>query len=493
MNKIELELYLKKTYDVLCCIDLADISQSPDRVYQVLNQHYKPVFDSNQRIVFYSQFCPDPALIKHIVRAALLIDISNSFILICSAADISKVISDACSDVGIVDDALQFQQIDIKSAPLKENYMLPDTICPLPWRNLEVRSNGSVATCCINTLRLGHIEQGLENLLVGDALSGLRQEFLQGKRPNSCNACWHNEHQGLISNRVWHNNLLLKNLLVQGLDTPHVQSLDLKLGLTCNFKCRICGPGSSSAHVQEQAKFKNIPFVMPNNWAEDPVNIEQIMNLLPTLTNIDMYGGEPFLLKSFSAVLELAVKQGHAKNIRLHYNTNGSVYPTHLIEYWKYFQYIDIQFSIDNIGKRFELERGGSWTDVEENILKIKDLKLPNCELNIMPAISVMNIFYIDEVVGWAKKHQFGIHPLYVANPDGYSLGQLTKQAKELIVKKYQHHPWDEIQNILKAIESTPDSDGAKFIKITKHYDSIRNENFSNSHPEIALAMGYSV
>ena len=206
-----------------------------------------------------------------------------------------------------------------------------------------------------------------------------------------------------------------------------------------------------------------------------------------------MYGGEPFLLKSFSKVLQLAVDGGYAKNIRLHYNTNGSVYPTNLISYWKHFREIDIHFSIDNIGKKFELERGGSWQDVEANILKIKNLRLDNIKLSIMPAISIMNIFYLGDVLSWAQSHNLNVNPIYVTSPVGYDLSQLTGAAKQLLTKKYNNHTWPEMTNILESITKNPDSDGAEFIKLTKHYDTLRNENFAETHPEIAFAMGYSV
>ena len=100
----------------------------------------------------------------------------------------------------------------------------------------------------------------------------------------------------------------------------------------------------------------------------------QINHLLPSITNIDMYGGEPFLIKRFSEILKSAVDRDLAKHIRLHYNSNGSVWPSELINYWPNFKLVDINFSIDAIGDQFNLQRGGSWNDVESNILKIKNL-----------------------------------------------------------------------------------------------------------------------
>ena len=47
-------------------------------------------------------------------------------------------------------------------------------------------------------------------------------------------------------------------------------------------------------------------------------------------------------------------------------------------------------------------------------------------------------------------------------------------------------------QNILNYIRTSSESDGEKFRKMCQHFDLLRNQNFSDSHPEIAHAMGYS-
>jgi len=319
----------------------------------------------------------------------------------------------------------------------------------------------------------------------------LRQDLLAGKKPSGCSKCWDTEHKGLISNRHYHMNMLKKELLTADLDNPKIQSIDIKPGNTCNFKCRICNPLSSSLYAQE-AKSTGTIIIESFNWAESTSNtVDEIVQLLPTLRNIDMYGGEPFLIKPLLHVIKAAVTQGYAKNIRLHYNSNGSIYPDALVEYWKEFKHVDVQFSIDNVGNRFELERGGTWQQVDTNIRRLVDLCLPNVTISIMPAISIMNIFYIDEVLQWADQLGVAVNPQYVADPVGFDLKNLTGAAKKLIFEKFQHHTWTEIKNILTYIESIPDSDGQAFVKLCKHFDDLRNQNFSDSHTAIANAMGY--
>ena len=163
-----------------------------------------------------------------------------------------------------------------------------------------------------------------------------------------------------------------------------------------------------------------------------------------------------------------------------------------MIEHWKHFEHIDIQFSIDNIGHRFEIERGGTWESVDSNIRKLVGLNLSNVNINVMPAISIMNIFYLDELLDWANDLGLPVNPLYVTTPPGFDLKDLTVAARKLIFDKFRTHPHPTIQNILNYIRTSSESDGVKFRKMCQHFDLLRNQNFSDSHPEIAHAMGYS-
>jgi hypothetical protein len=152
---------------------------------------------------------------------------------------------------------------------------------------------------------------------------------------------------------------------------------------------------------------------------------------------------------------------------------------------------VDIHFSIDAIGERFELQRGGTWSEVEDNILRIKNLNLPNMSFSLMPTISIMSVYYLDEVYNWAQKHQFKLFASNLTTPSEFALNNLTSAAKQLILKKFQNHPWEEMQNVVKFIQTTPSSNGELFVNQIKWFDSIRQENFAKSHFEIANAMGY--
>ena len=75
-------------------------------------------------------------------------------------------------------------------------------------------------------------------------------------------------------------------------------------------------------------------------------------------------------------MLKFSADNGFAENIEIHYNTNGTHFPEEFIETWKKFRKVEIAFSIDNLGERFEYERSGAkWEEVEANIQRFHALK----------------------------------------------------------------------------------------------------------------------
>ena len=493
----ELKQQLKSQFDLKLICDLGKMSNSPNALFKALDDVYQEKYKPNDRIVFYTSHAVPEQLLQHLYETTNFLDISNFFIVICGPSDNRQAILTSCEKFSQDPEPFNFYPVDLVSATqkLKNSFSLPKTICAIPWTHLEIKSNGNITPCCkTKELILGNIKNTtLEEAFQTDKLKNLRNELLSGNKPSACQNCWKIEEKKLTSIRMHNIKRLKKEFLIRYLDTPQISTLDIKFNNTCNFKCRICGPVSSALFAQEEHKFRGTQLVVQDNWGESENFTNQIITHLPNIKNIDMYGGEPFLVKKFEKVLKLAVNNNHARNIRLHYNSNGSIWPEQFLPYWHHFKLVDIHFSIDAIGDQFELQRGGNWYKVEENILKLKSLGLPNLSISIMPTISIMNVYYIDQVYDWATKHGFPIFVGYVGDVGdvGMELQYLTQEAKELVIKKFQNHPWNEIQNVIKIIQELPDSNGQEFQSKIKWFDWMREESFSKSHPEIAEAMGY--
>lgn len=493
MTPEKLKQFLDKKFQVVGFVDLADLTDSPVAAFKFFRPLYCEEFAPDQRIVIHTSCTPSNEVLAHLYQTTNFIDISNWFVLICSTTDMSNQLREVCQTSS--SDTVPFQNLVLpltESAELGNNFKMSDTICAIPWTNLEIRQGGEISPCCMSSFTFGNINSDrLEDVFNGAKMQQLRQQLMDGQRPNGCSGCWDKEKRGLTSIRQHNAKRLKESFMTQYFDEPQIINLDLKFQNTCNFKCRICGPVSSSLFADELSKYATYKITPQSKWSEGEQFISQMHELLPKINNIDMFGGEPFLIKKFSEVLKTAVDTGVAKNIRLHYNSNGSIWPEQFLEYWPHFKQIDIHFSIDDVGDRFSLQRGGSWQEVEANILRIKNLNLPNMNISLMPSVSIMNVFYIDKVIEWAYKHKFQIFFSHVTVPSEFSLASLTQEAKRLILDKYRNSHWPELREIVESIESMPANTNNGFCKKTQWFDTIRGENFSETHPEIAKAMGY--
>ena len=479
------------SFNVIASVDAGDITSAKGSIYKFLHDNNQESFEPLDRIVIYSSRFLGKEFVEELYHAAETIDITPYFILICGNPK-NKPLIQHCANSNDSWNWFSFEKQIFKTEtkPIYFTALDQNTLCPLPWSHLEIKNNGSIAPCCVNNDNLGNVV----NTTINDAfyskkMQMLRESMLNGERPESCKHCWRLDDNNLTSSRVRHLEFYKKQFLTKYVHNPGISSLDIKPGNLCNFKCRICNTEASSSHIKEQNQFRTIP-LSPSNWAEsESLLTSDILELNDQLQNLDFYGGEPFLVKSLTKLVEKLSKTKNVENIRLHYNTNGSVFPEFLVDYWKKFKEINIMFSIDDIGDRFEIQRGGNWNSVDKNIEKFCDLDLDNLDLGVMPTINVMNILYINEVMEWADEKNLTVHFNYLKGPIGYSLNQLTRSAKDSIFKKYHNTKYTEIENLMRDIDDMPDGDGKEFLKITNYYDNIRSENFYTSHSEIFTAM----
>jgi MoaA/NifB/PqqE/SkfB family radical SAM enzyme len=496
----QLKQLLEQQYELICFVDLAEISNDPGTIYTLLEKHHRPRFEQNQRLGFYTNQIIPEDLLTHVKEACLHVDISASFILVCSSIDHSAVIKQVFG----LDDFPSNLIVETDSLELNNKYSYPDSICPLPWMHLVAMYQGQIQPCCVNSEVIGHVQKNsFEQVFDSQPMNQLRQDFLNGHKPKSCNHCWNIESHAGISSRQ----ILLKkyktNFLGQWIADPKLRSLDLKAGNTCNFKCRICNAEASSQIVNEQLNFLSDSteisslkqLVKEGKWFDDDNigTLENIIKLAPNLVSIDFYGGEPFLLKSLNRLLEKLIDTGHAGQIKIHVNSNGSIFPEHLIKNLSQFNQVNICLSIDDLGSRFEYQRGGTWEDIESNLEKYKLLDPTKFELSIYPVINIQNVYYIDELIDWASQKGLPVIAEYLNAPAWLSISNLTDQARQLVVRKFHDYQHPLIQGIVTKIKMSSESTGQEFCNEMIKLDLRRNQKFSDHHSEIADAMGYKM
>jgi hypothetical protein len=404
---------------------------------------------------------------------------------------------------------------------------LPSTICMLPWISLEASPQGTAKPCCLyddevldnNGNKYMLAEHSLQEIYKSKSMQNLRQEFLDGKKPAGCFRCWNEEDVGRTSKRQF-TQIRLKELKDQvdytNLQPDQLWFLDLKLGNICNLKCRICGSWSSSKWAEEEIKYvKDLvtkeqkqthlayTFLQQGAWPrKSPLFWENLKQLLPNIKYLEFTGGEPWLIQEHIELLKYAVAQGYSKNIDIHYNTNATQWPQDLVEIWRDFGRVDIAFSIDNVGSRFEYERyGAKWDTANLIIDSVHGMQLlyPNITTQLCFTVNIQNVYYLDELLVWADTKNFGsIYFNLLQSPSHMCVSHMTDAAKDLVLNKLKTTFWTsdkyqkEIDSLIKFIESGPGSDGQGFLTKMKITDEYRKQSFVDTHCEIAEAMGYT-
>lgn len=401
---------------------------------------------------------------------------------------------------------------------------LPNTICMLPWISIETSPMGTARPCCLAREEITKddgskyqlTENTLEEVYHSTYMQNLRKKMRNGEKPETCKLCWDEEAAGRASKRIY-SRIRLKELYLQvdwANNAPdQLWFVDLKLGNICNLKCRICGSWSSSKWAAEEMDYlpkgtnkkSHVAYqwLKQGKWPEESPDFWQnLKTLLPQIKYFEFTGGEPWLIQEHWDLLKYAVDTGESKHIDIHYNTNATQPLGEHTALWTHFGRVDIAFSVDNVGERFEYERyGANWDKANEIIDAThfaRDIDSPNITTQLCFTVNVQNVYYLDELLNWAETKSFNsVYFNMLHSPDHMSIAYMTPAAKQLVLDKLKTTIWktstyqQEINNVIKFIENGPGSNGNYFIHKMQQTDAYRKQNFMDTHPEIATAMGY--
>jgi len=485
MSLEELKNQLAKKYLVIEFIDLCEY-RSMDELYLKLLELKKETYQDNERIVlFYDENFTETL---NLVREMLVsIDIPDFFVFFQPGST---------------------QQIN------SLNFSLSQSHCIYPWINLQIDSLGDLRPCCIydgnildnNNQKYLIQNNDLQEIYSSNYMKNLRASFLQGKKPKECKHCWDHESANIPSMRqLAHSKFkeIYYKINYHNEDFNDLQLFDLRLGNSCNLACRICGPVYSSkiADADLSAGRLNKPDYIKIEkaigWADDDVFWGKLLTKINDIKYLDIFGGEPLMSKSHFKLLRKLIELDAAKNIKIDYNSNGTIFSEKFFDLWDHFKEIKISFSIDNIGSRFEYERyGADWNTVEENIKKFNARRSNKFITDVSTAVSIQNVYYLPELLEWINTQQFSIINATISivrNPWFMSISSMTKEAKDLVIEKLSQYSDNEIiKPVIQTIKNSTTIKSAKdFINFMKILDSERQENFTKTHPEIAKAMRY--
>jgi len=512
------ELFSK--YNIINSYDISDINTEPyNTIYYILHNEYRDVFQPNDRIVFYSRTSIKQTILIYIQKALYDINIDNSFIIIVSPTNIHNDLLYVCKNFSSNTNAIH--NIVANDIPKNTNkssntsYItkpLPDTFCILPWVNLKLTNLGEFMPCCVykdvikdnnnNKFNVNNTTQ-IESVYNSADLNMLRQSFVNGEMPIKCSDCWNLEMSNAESQRIRSNTTFKTSIHKINFEAPNIDnilSVDIGLGISCNLKCRICSPFASSKILNEEVKHSTSIEIINNlkstkfnsTYITRNKNFWNIFNsVIPTLTSIDFYGGEPLYIKSHLQFLKKIIALGYSNNINIHYNTNATTIPNNIIPIWNKFNKIDIAFSIDDIKDRFEYQRSGAkWNTVEQNINELLLLSRKKYSFSLFITVSVYNVLYLDEILDWHNAKTFdALHLNILTYPDFLNITNLSSTSKKSIIQKLSNSKhYSVVIDIINVLKNTLSNASLehKLIKYTKKIDNRRNENIKSIQPEFS-------
>jgi len=397
-----------------------------------------------------------------------------------------------------------------------------DKFCVLPWVSLETSPIGTVRPCCLaedeitddtgnkfnlNTARFSDIQNSAY-------MQDLRQQFLDAKQPQTCRKCWREERAGRTSKRM-HTLDRLKHMIPDQpwtADARPLMFLDLKLGNICNLKCRICGSWSSSTFATEELanlspdedRKSNHHYQMLRQGAwprENQTFWAEIEQVSDQIRYIEFTGGEPFMIQEHFDLLQRLVDRGLAAQIEIHYNTNGTQYPDNAEAIWQHFKLVEIAFSIDDVGERFEYQRTNAvWSEVVANIEKFRQIRArhANIQLQVCSTVNVFNVYYLEELAQWIDTQAFDfvywnmMHEAYYFSIN--TLPESAKQALSTRLQQCQVSSWhqQEFARIVDFMNNGVGLDGFILRMKVADLDRKRNQNLAHVEPEFAQLIEYA-
>lgn len=366
----------------------------------------------------------------------------------------------------------------------------------LPWVSMEVTPMGTYRPCCLYSESIPNVSvhdgYSIHDAQHSDYMKSLRQQFLNGEKPTGCNMCWQEEIVfGRMSKRKA-TFVKLKDVKIDYNEKDVIPIfLDLKLGNICNLKCRICGSWSSSKWAQEEIDIANgdnplaSAQLRKGQW---PRRIsswwEALEDALEHIEYLEFTGGEPFLINEHFDLLEKLVEKGYAHKIDIHYNTNGTIWPVRS-ELWKHFKRVEIAFSIDDIGDRFEYQRYGTrWNETQEVIRKAVSSPY---KLQVCTTFNIQNAYYWPETEEWILDQGIkDIHYNILHEPPMFNLRNMPNDIKYAYRQRMmQSRDKNKIESVIKFMELP----GENMLQVLKDRlaasDAYRKQSFEETHLEV--------
>lgn len=474
-------------------------------MYNDLLSINRDMFNDNDRIIIESFGNTTQSIWKHFRSIVEYLDIPTFFIEIYTNDNkVDDFVNKGFSEKITV----KFDNQEKINNAVNDKFDYSDLTCINPFINIEVGNSGNYSPCCVFKGNLENYNanyHGFFDVKKSKDLETVKQSLLNGQWPDGCSACKQLEENGKISKRIRDNWLYRKHFFDtewKSTDQNFI-SLDIKLGNACNLSCRICNQNASSSwykEIKNNLSAWNLtepPVVKLVNW---PYNLDGIFwnsfkQIANDIRHLQFVGGEPLMNKQHIAILKFLVDNSYSRNISLHYNTNGTIWPADAqFDLFKQFQKVGISLSIDNLGDRFEYERyGDRWENVKENIDKFKKLNKTHYTVDVFTTVSIFNVLDLPKIYNYFHSEDIPISFNLLEYPEEFSIKNIPvedrKNVVDIILSENKNiNEYEFVINILNDKTNYLDLN-RKFHQHVSIVDKIRNQKFSDYYPVMAEIM----
>ena len=299
-----------------------------------------------------------------------------------------------------------------------------------------------------------------------------------------CQTCYTAEANGLESRRIGAKKQYEEFHKDINIDLDGPQGIDYSVGNLCNLKCVICHPANSSKWVPDYQKL--YPLRSVEDFQFDKHNQIEIVDydVLKNIKSVHFHGGgEPLMTENHINLLKRIQEVKGLADVRVFYNTNGTQIVSDLVlELWEKCKLVELYFSLDDVGLRFNYQRtGADWDQIVLNLQWYLEHMPHNHMFNISCTWGYLNLFYLDEIYDWHKSNfatnRYGdeTNLLFQKVVGNYSLNHISQYINSILVDKFKNYP-----NLLAIVNSIPINDlpHDKFWSSITKLDAIRNTDF---------------
>ncbi len=291
-----------------------------------------------------------------------------------------------------------------------------DTFCLLPFMHTYGSADGNLVLCCeAQEYECGKGGKTLDSRWNSKEYKEVREALVEGTKHKACHVCWHNEKNGIESNRQLHTEQHWDEFapLIQLNDDYTVSNqpvwFELKIGNFCNLACRMCSTHSSYKRAQDIdiiGKYSGF-----DNQETKLVTPDDLFAILQSdvdwtqVERLQFTGGEPIINEMHYDLL-YSIPREYRHLIRLRYATNLThlKYRQHdLIDIWRQFKHVNVKVSMDGAGAVYDYIRvGGSFSTVANNMNELKNVD--NVDIAVGLTIQVYNVFALPEFFDFINK-----------------------------------------------------------------------------------------